>query len=433
MKKAQYSKGIKIINYGESKLIFNEFNFFSFQRIINDQIEGAEYKKIFGKFECMICKVEIKRWYNFRMHCLRQHSQQENDVFCPLCQKLFPNEDYVQRHVYRFHHQTMTRNEIRESQSTSNNLNGLSKDDVDIAIDIKAENLNDCSEPIQEDNGNIIAKEELEENDPVPNNHCKNVFCTQCFKAYTSVQHVQRHLLQTHDQRVSSEAIEKAQINITQSQKDSHKANEMILNKHYTKVDGKFQCLICSREVAKLCRFRDHYFTHVRGKHLFCPQCFKAYTSVRHVQRHLMQAHNQRMHSKAIRKAQMNITQSQRDNPSDYTHGEFIPNIHYKKVNGRFECLKCFHSTREFRYFKEHYYRHGKRNIFCPLCLKSFFSVRHAQRHCYNAHKQRINSEEVEKVQKNKKFECFQCHRQKNSMESLIHHMGLHTHTNFIF
>lgn len=73
---------------------------------------------------------------------------------------------------------------------------------------------------------------------------------------------------------------------------------------------------------------------------------------------------------------------------------------HYTTVDGMFKCLTCGHKMKRKPHLFDHLRTHSKRrDVFCPVCKRSFSTATYVVKHCIRAHKQKCSVEDVRSAQ----------------------------------
>ena len=57
-----------------------------------------------GILTCMLCRKEIKQFYNMQRHLREVHLQSDVDYHCLPCDKYFKSKRGLRAHISRFHH-----------------------------------------------------------------------------------------------------------------------------------------------------------------------------------------------------------------------------------------------------------------------------------------------------------------------------------------
>lgn len=79
---------------------------------------------------------------------------------------------------------------------------------------------------------------------------------------------------------------------------------------------------------------------------------------------------------------------------------KFKMNEHYTIVDGMFKCLTCGHKIKRKPHLFDHLRTHSKRrDVFCPVCRRSFSTATYVVKHCVRAHKQKFSVEDVRNAQ----------------------------------
>lgn len=223
----------------------------------------------------------------------------------------------------------------------------------------------------------------------------------------------------------------------------------------YVKTNNKFQCLKCSHEASRWECLRIHLLTHSDERNVVCPICSKTFSAVSYVRKHVNRTHKMKISADKIREAQPTFGAPIIDHPVKPVETKsFVEGKDYEKKNGRFQCLTC--GRKMLDHIKEHLLTHSNdKDVFCPICEKSFIAVSYVRKHVNRAHKMRITADEIKSAQSSiqvpnkkepnqshtaavvlhrssgenleKNFECFHCHRQFKSLSSLRIHLKLHS------
>lgn len=242
------------------------------------------------------------------------------------------------------------------------------------------------------------------------------------------------------------------------------------------------------------------------------PLCSKPFANISYVRKHIYRFHKQKYSAAQIKNAQKkrieisaSTNQEKKDsvdeamvdsdeaalsdfdasnendsidsNPepkrSDEGQEELVSGVHYQKVDQMYKCLTCNRVLSKFFKFKEHHQTHsGTKNVFCPLCKKTFLSVSYVRKHIWRYHKRKMSGDAIKDAQNNcgmlsskstslcekeqsqcsisadielesqqetqiatiklneiQTFECFVCRRQMKLWKSLKAHMKLHVFT----
>lgn len=100
----------------------------------------------------------------------------------------------------------------------------------------------------------------------------------------------------------------------------------------------------------------------------------------------------------------------------------FVEGEHFQKMaDKRLVCLTCDAEKKEWYDMKNHLLTHfGEKNVYCPLCLKSFINVPYVRKHLYRNHKLRYSNEEVRRTQSSLNVEIPHFDDDKTKMSFLI-------------
>ncbi|XP_031626849.1 zinc finger protein 845-like, partial [Contarinia nasturtii] len=224
----------------------------------------------------------------------------------------------------------------------------------------------------------------------------------------------------------------------------------------YDQINGKYRCSTCNHETAQWEHFKDHLMTHSNVRNVLCPLCSKAFAAVSYVRKHVNRTHKMKITADKIREAQPSFNSAIIVPPATEAKS-FVEGEDFEKSNGRFKCLTCGREMLD--HVKEHLLTHSnEKNVFCPICEKTFIAVSYVRKHVNRAHKMKITAEEIKSAQSSfnipredknrtrknvltsvarcpnrnlekieKYFECFVCHRQFTSLSSLRIHQKLHS------
>ncbi|XP_055302205.1 zinc finger protein 699-like [Sitodiplosis mosellana] len=289
----------------------------------------------------------------------------------------------------------------------------------------------------------------------------KDVMCPICSKIFASYAYTQKHCNRTHSQKISLEKIKEAQamrykkeasvvVPTAPPPPPKQKINpkpekRMFDGTDYKKVDDKFQCLTCNRKMAKLDHMKEHLLTHTSEKNVLCPFCARAFITEAYVRKHVNRSHNNiRITAEEIRAAQSTIDVS-------------LKKKEWEMQQKRTQMIKAATSSMTATAAAE------EGTVRCLFCEKRFTKARYAQKHMRLIHGKPIAigdvvscqpiingsdgtkfsaekddgggiSKEVACVgeEPEKKFECFECHKQFVSLNSVRIHMKLHSGIKYI-
>lgn len=310
----------------------------------------------------------------------------------------------------------------------------------------------------------------------------KHVVCPLCNKLFASISYVRKHLNRTHQVKMSGEEIKKAQpfSNSTDvvdlppvfvsaplpttpvldkpepTRKTCVEAKSFVEDVDYSRSDNGFNCLTCTRQMAKWDHMKEHLLTHSSEKNVYCPLCAQAFITESYVRKHVNRTHKQRITAEEIKAAQSNIDIAQ-------TKERWMA-AQEKKMAKQVKLNRAKATTTSSE----------EGTIRCLDCIKWFTKPRYAQKHMRLIHAKMLTigelisaqlslpnivyddgddigdgggNESVEEVQlivktesndtdtknteSDKCFECFECRKKFARTNSLRIHMKLHSGVKF--
>lgn len=329
-------------------------------------VEGTDYEMIQDRFKCLTCYYETAQWKHLTEHVMI-HLNPKDSFVCPMCSKTFATISYVRKHVTRTHNKKITAREIKAAQPKS-------------VFDVEVpEKRKKSHTKLQEKSAKKLAK-----------------------KVYT-------------------EGVD------------------------YMKLDDKFQCLSCNRQMSKLDHMREHLLTHSSEKNVLCPFCATAFITESYVRKHVNRTHKMRITAEEIKAAQ--------------------PSIDVSRIREEWAIEKdkqMLKQTSKSNTATAAATASGEGNVKCLFCTKLFTKPRYAQKHMRLIHAKSVSISDVvncqPKHEKNdndnndqtfdldldlkmkietqeptasedtmKHFECFECHKQFATTNSLRIHLKLHS------
>lgn len=333
-------------------------------------IEGTDYEKLNGKFKCLTCDHVTVQWKHLKEHLLTHSIPKE--IMCPICQKLFATIAYVQKHCNRTHNMKISLDKIKEAQP--------------IQIYKQAEVIVPSYQPLPS------AAPVRQKRKPMP------------------------------ERKTYNEGID------------------------YKKVGDKFQCLTCKRQMSKLDHMKEHLLTHSSEKNVLCPLCATAFITESYVRKHVNRTHNMRITADEIKAAQSSIDVSQKKKDWEIEKNQkMAQNTKTSRPTttsaaakgGTIQCLFCEKWFTKARYAQKHMRLiHAK-----PMAICDVLSCQPVTANKSEQIKSEIEIDDkngckevipVAEQDQEKNFECFECHKQFVSSNSVRIHMKLHSGIKYV-
>lgn len=221
------------------------------------------------------------------------------------------------------------------------------------------------------------------------------------------------------------------------------KTVEFVEGEHYV-IDGRFKrCLTCDRGIERIDHLKEHLFTHVAEKNVICPvlSCLKAFKSIACVRKHCGKVHRKKLSGIEIAKAQQKLSGGAasvvkiriRSNLDEANSMELKctenPQESTDKMPPLIKCYKCSQCNKRFtraRYLQKH--------MRCVHALKlQIQSIIATQQTSPNDESSEMMHEADIEVGKTtcdklsqKSYECFVCHKTLQTLNSLKKHFKLH-------
>lgn len=341
-------------------------------------VEGTDYEKVQDKFKCLICSYETEQWKHLKEHLLIHSSPK--DVACPLCPKLFATVSYVRKHVNRTHNKKISAKEIKAAQP----INKL------VAI---------LSTPPEKKKPKRLKSQK----NPLNSIEIKPVI--------------------NPDRKLYTEGIS------------------------YKKIGEKFQCLTCNRQMNKLDHMREHLLTHDCKKTVFCPICATAFITESYVRKHVNRTHKMRITTEEIKSAQssIDVVQKRREWQTEKAAKKYPlsscrvarPHPSMSGEEGSIQCLFCSKLFTKARYAQKHMRLIHAKSLSIGDVMncqpKNESNANLSDAHDWEASPSVENDSKVEpskpegNAQTVKNFECFECHKQFATINSLRIHLKLHS------
>lgn len=281
------------------------------------------------------------------------------------------------------------------------------------------------------------------------------IFCPLCSKGFSAISYVRKHVNRTHKMKITADKIREAQPTFSASaEKPSLKpyeakscaAKSFVEGEDYEKINGRFKCLTCGREM--LDHIKEHLLTHTNSKNVYCPICDKPFIAVSYVRKHVNRAHKMKITAEEIKTAQMSIfiPDERQDFARKRIETSFAPVVlcqsKMEKSEKYFECFHCHRKFTSLSSLRIHLKLHSGIKYGCPHCDKVFAMRSYVRDHIVAMHgvkrdeiprdsiqqaTGRILSTEVQAQPDPTTFECNMCKNQYNKRHKLSQHMKTHT------
>lgn len=275
----------------------------------------------------------------------------------------------------------------------------------------------------------------------------KSIFCPLCSKAFSAISYVRKHVNRTHKMKITADKIREAQPTFSgladNSSLKSFEAKSFAEGEDYEKINGRFKCLTCGREM--LDHIKEHLLTHTNAKNIFCPICDKPFIAVSYVRKHVNRAHKMKITAEEIKTAQMSIfiPDERKDFAKKRIESSFASVVlcqnKMENPNKYFECFDCHRQFMSLSSLRIHLKLHSGIKYSCPHCDKHFAMRSYVRDHIVAMHGIKRDEIPRDSIQPAKsplsfepppnpdQFECNLCKNQYDRRQKLRQHMKTHT------
>ena len=160
-----------------------------------------------------------------------------------------------------------------------------------------------------------------------------------------------------------------------------NRQDTVVINNHKIErnANGRFQCVLCSKDFRSPADIKRHYRLHTGEKNFKCSICFKAFVSAYNMKNHM--ATHEESHTLKIFKCSKCEKR--------FTTEKYLQ-IHSERLHenpGAFVCSVCSYSFNRKDNLAIHERKHsGVQPYSCNKCNKSFFEKRALDSHSYKDH-----------------------------------------------
>lgn len=283
----------------------------------------------------------------------------------------------------------------------------------------------------------------------------KGVLCPICSKLFAKIVYVQKHANRTHNIYISIDKIRAAQPNtrpnikpdLIPSIKSKPNVKTYAEGIDYKRAGKAFECLTCKRRMIKFDHMKEHLLTHSNDKNVLCPFCARAFITESYVRKHVNRTHKLRITTEQIKAAQLtiNISQTQKKwaTEKDAQSNKIRKsNFNASDDEKAIQCLFCEKRFNKARYVQKHMRLiHAK-----PMTIGDIMNLQPIRKD-KNEINESLNTQDDTENGNNendkntikglqmaskengmgKNFECFECHKQFVSLNSVRIHLKLHS------